>query len=169
MGFKPFAVTLIFDLQAVYFFWTSLRWSFMDVQMCLIKLIGLGKAQLSVEDLAAHSAWQVVIRLKKLPKELWDRTVARPRCGKGSNRISAALKVSKSTVASIILALQVFGTTRTLLEAKLSHRGRGTSVRGSSTKSTQSRQPRRSLMAEWSAGSISSVQVIRKAAQCLPK
>lgn len=166
MGFKSFAVTLIFDLQAVYFFWTSLRWSFMDVQMCLIKPIGLGKAQLSVKDLAAHSAWQVVIRLKKLPKELRDRTVARSRCGQGFNRISAALKVSKSTVASIILALQ---TTRTVLEAKLSHRGRGTSVRGSSTKSTQSRQPRRGLMAEWSAGSLSSAQVIRKAAQCLPK
>ena len=73
------------------------------------------------------------MRLKELPKELRDRIVARHRSGQGYKRISAALKVPKSTVASIILKWKKFGTTRTLPRpghpAKLSNRGRRALVR----------------------------------------
>ena len=74
-----------------------------------------------------------IMRSKELPKELRDRTVARHRSGHGYKRISAALKVPKSTVASIILKWKKFGTTRTLPRpghpAKLSNRGRRALVR----------------------------------------
>uniref|UniRef100_A0A7N8XI44 Transposase Tc1-like domain-containing protein n=1 Tax=Mastacembelus armatus TaxID=205130 RepID=A0A7N8XI44_9TELE len=74
-----------------------------------------------------------IMRSKELPKELRDRTVARHRSGQGYKRISAALKVPKSTVASIILKWKKFGTTRTLPRpgrpAKLSNRGRRALVR----------------------------------------
>ncbi len=62
----------------------------------------------------------------------------RQNCGKaqiwqGYKKISAALKVPKSTVASIILKWKTFGTTRTLPRAgrlaKLSYRGRRALVR----------------------------------------
>ncbi|KAL0162276.1 hypothetical protein M9458_041672, partial [Cirrhinus mrigala] len=59
--------------------------------------------------------------------------VARHRSGQGYKKISAALKVPKSTVASIILKWKTFGTTRTLPRAgrpaKLSYRGRRALVR----------------------------------------
>ena len=59
--------------------------------------------------------------------------MARHRSGQGYKRISAALKVPKSTVASIILKWKKFGTTRTLPRpgrpAKLSNRGRRALVR----------------------------------------
>jgi len=55
-----------------------------------------------------------IMRSKELLKELRDRIVARHRSGHGYKRISAALKVPKSTVASIILKWKKFGTTRTL-------------------------------------------------------
>ncbi len=59
--------------------------------------------------------------------------MARRRSGQGYKNISAALKVPKSTVASIILKWQTFGTTRTLPRAgrpaKLSYRGRRALVR----------------------------------------
>ncbi len=59
--------------------------------------------------------------------------VARHRSGQGYKNISAALKVPKSTVASIILKWKTFGTTRTLPRAgrpaKLSYRGRRALVR----------------------------------------
>ncbi|KAI3374191.1 hypothetical protein L3Q82_006043 [Scortum barcoo] len=55
-----------------------------------------------------------IMRSKELPKELRDRIVARHRSGQGYKRISAALKLPKSTVASIILKWKKFGTTRTL-------------------------------------------------------
>uniref|UniRef100_A0A9J8BXV5 Tc1-like transposase DDE domain-containing protein n=1 Tax=Cyprinus carpio carpio TaxID=630221 RepID=A0A9J8BXV5_CYPCA len=51
----------------------------------------------------------------ELPEELRDRIVARHRSGQGYRKISAVLKVSKSTVASIILKWKTFGMTRTLL------------------------------------------------------
>ena len=55
------------------------------------------------------------------------------RSGQGYKRISAALKVPKSTVASIILKWKKFGMTRTLPRpgrpAKLSNRGRRALVR----------------------------------------
>ena len=74
-----------------------------------------------------------IMRSKELPKELRDRIVARHRSGQGYKIISAALKVPKSTVASIILKWKKFGTTRTLPRpgrpAKLSNRGRRALVR----------------------------------------
>ncbi|CAM4732966.1 unnamed protein product [Leuciscus chuanchicus] len=74
-----------------------------------------------------------IMRSKELPEELRDRIVARHRSGHGYKNISAALKVPKSTVASIILKWKTFGTTRTLPRAgrpaKLSSRGRRALVR----------------------------------------
>uniref|UniRef100_A0A8C4TA54 Transposase Tc1-like domain-containing protein n=1 Tax=Erpetoichthys calabaricus TaxID=27687 RepID=A0A8C4TA54_ERPCA len=73
------------------------------------------------------------MRSKELPEELRDRIVARHRSGQGYKKISAALKVPKSTVASIILKWKTFGTTRTLPRAgrpaKLSYRWRRALVR----------------------------------------
>ncbi len=69
-----------------------------------------------------------IMRSKELPEELRDRIVARHRSGHGYKNISAALKVPKSTVASIILKWKMFGMTRTLPRAgrpaKLSYQGR---------------------------------------------
>ena len=74
-----------------------------------------------------------IMRSKELPKELRDRFVARHRSGQSYKRISVALKVPKSTVASIILKWKKFGTTTTLPRpgrpAKLSNRGRRALVR----------------------------------------
>ena len=53
-----------------------------------------------------------------------DRIVSRHRSVEGYQKMSAALKVPKNTVASIILKWKTFGTTKTLLAAKLSKRGR---------------------------------------------
>ena len=65
--------------------------------------------------------------------ELRDRIVSRHRSGEGYQNISAALKVPKNTVASIILKWKKFGTTKTLPRAgrpaKLSNRGRRALVR----------------------------------------
>ncbi|KAL0156514.1 hypothetical protein M9458_047760 [Cirrhinus mrigala] len=74
-----------------------------------------------------------IMRSKELPEELRDRIVARHRSGQGYKKISAAHKVPKSTVASIILKWKTFGTTRTLPRAgrptKLSYRGKRALVR----------------------------------------
>ncbi len=74
-----------------------------------------------------------IMRSNELPEELRDRIVARHRSGQGYKKNSAALKVPKSTVASIILKWKMFGTTRTLPRAgrpaKLSYRGRRALVR----------------------------------------
>ncbi len=74
-----------------------------------------------------------IMRSKELPEELRDRIVARHRSGQGYKKISAALKVPMSTVASIILKWKTFGMTRTLPRAgrpaKLSYRGRRALVR----------------------------------------
>ncbi len=74
-----------------------------------------------------------IMRSKELPEELRDRIVARHRSGQGYKKNSAALKVPKSAVASIILKWKMFGTTRTLptaaRPAKLSYRGRRALVR----------------------------------------
>ncbi len=74
-----------------------------------------------------------IMRSKELPEELRDRIVARHKSGQGYKKISAALKVPKGTVASIILKWKTFGTTRTLPRAgrpaKLSYRGRRALVR----------------------------------------
>ncbi len=74
-----------------------------------------------------------IMRSKELPEELRDRIAARHRSGQGYKNISAALKVPKSTVASIILKWKTVGMTRTLPRAgrpaKLSYRGRRALVR----------------------------------------
>ncbi|KAL0164461.1 hypothetical protein M9458_040214, partial [Cirrhinus mrigala] len=74
-----------------------------------------------------------IMRSKELPEELRDRIVARHRSGQGYKKNSAALKVPKSTVASIILKWKMFGTSRTLPRAgrpaKLSYRERRALVR----------------------------------------
>ena len=49
--------------------------------------------------------------------EIRDRIVSRHRSGEGYQNISAALKVTKSTVFSIILKWKKFGTTKTLPRA----------------------------------------------------
>ncbi len=98
------------------------------------------------------------------------------RSGQGYKKNSAALKVPKSTVASIILKWKTFGMTRTLPRAgrpaKLSYQGRRAqrSLWLSSrdafgrwekvVESQPSLQPStsRRFMAEWPDGSLSSVQ-----------
>ncbi len=74
-----------------------------------------------------------IMRSKELPEELRDRIVARHRSGQGYKKNYAALKVPKSTGASIILKWKTFGMTRTLSRAgrpaKLSYRGRRALVR----------------------------------------
>ena len=73
------------------------------------------------------------MRSKELSVELRDRVVSRHRSGKGYQNISAALKVLKNTVASIIIKWKKFGTIETLPRAghpaKLSNRGRKALVR----------------------------------------
>ena len=64
----------------------------------------------------------------ELSVELRVKIVSRHRSGEGYQNISAALKVLKNTVASIILKWKKFGTTKTLRRAgrpaKLSNLGR---------------------------------------------
>ncbi len=136
-----------------------------------------------------------IMRSKELPEELRDRIVARHRSGQGYKKNSAALKVPKSTVASIILKWKTFGTTRTLPRAgrpaKLSYRGRRALVREVKknpkitvlssrdafgrwekvVESQPSLQPStsRGFMAEWPDGSLSSVQDTWKPAWSLLK
>ncbi len=128
-----------------------------------------------------------IMRSKELPEELRDRIVARHRSGQSYKNISAALKVPKSTVASIILKWKTFGTTRTLPRAgrpaKLSYQGRRAqrSLWLSSrdafgrwekvVESQPSLQPStsRGFMAEWPDGSLSSVQDTWKPAWSLLK
>ena len=57
-----------------------------------------------------------IMRSKELPEELRDRTVVRHRSGQGYKRISNALKVPKSTVASIIFKWRKLRTIRTLAD-----------------------------------------------------
>ncbi len=136
-----------------------------------------------------------IMRSKELPEELRDRIVAKHRSGQGYKKNSAALKVPKSTVASIILKWKTFGTTRTLPRAgrpaKLSYRGRRALVREVKknqrslwlssrdafgrwekvVESQPSLQPStsRGFMAEWPDGSLSSVQDTWKPAWSLLK
>ena len=67
------------------------------------------------------------MRLKELSVELWDSIVSRHRSGEGYQKTSAAWKVPKNTVATIILKWKKFGTTKTLPRAghpvKLSNLG----------------------------------------------
>ena len=78
-------------------------------------------------DSACQSKNQAM-KLKELSVELRNRIVLRHRSGEGYQNISAALKVPKNTVASIILKWKNFGTTKALPRAgppaKLSNQGR---------------------------------------------
>jgi transposase len=72
------------------------------------------------------------MRSKELSVELRDRIVSRHRSGEGYQKMSAALKVPKNTVASIILKRKKFRTTtlpRAGRPAKLSNQGRRAFVR----------------------------------------
>ncbi|KAG2456859.1 TCB1 transposase, partial [Polypterus senegalus] len=73
------------------------------------------------------------MKSKELSVDLRDRIVSRHKSGEGYRKISAALKVLMSTVASIIRKWKKFKTTRTLPRAgwqsKLSDRGRRALVR----------------------------------------
>uniref|UniRef100_A0AAQ4R839 Transposase Tc1-like domain-containing protein n=1 Tax=Gasterosteus aculeatus aculeatus TaxID=481459 RepID=A0AAQ4R839_GASAC len=73
------------------------------------------------------------MKSKELSVDLRDRIVSRHRSGEGYRKISAALKVPMSTVASIIWKRRKFATTRTLPRvgrpARLSDRGRRALVR----------------------------------------
>uniref|UniRef100_A0A3B3QQY6 Transposase Tc1-like domain-containing protein n=1 Tax=Paramormyrops kingsleyae TaxID=1676925 RepID=A0A3B3QQY6_9TELE len=73
------------------------------------------------------------MKSKELPVDLQDRIVSRHKSGEGYRKISAALEVPMSTVASIIRKWKKFETTRTLPRAgrpfKLSDRGRRALVR----------------------------------------
>ena len=64
---------------------------------------------------------------KELSVEILDRIVSSHRSGEVFQNISAALKVPKNTVASIIVKWKKFGTTKTHPRAghpvKLSNRG----------------------------------------------
>uniref|UniRef100_A0AAZ3QHY7 Sleeping Beauty transposase HTH domain-containing protein n=1 Tax=Oncorhynchus tshawytscha TaxID=74940 RepID=A0AAZ3QHY7_ONCTS len=68
------------------------------------------------------------MRLTELSVDLRVRIVSRHRSEEGYQNISAALKVPKNTVASIILKWKKFGITKTLpragRSAKLSNLGR---------------------------------------------
>ncbi|KAJ8375604.1 hypothetical protein SKAU_G00061840 [Synaphobranchus kaupii] len=70
---------------------------------------------------------------KELSADLGNRIVSRHRSGEGYRKISAALQVPKSTVATIIRKWKKFGTTKNLPRpdrpAKLSNRGRRVSAR----------------------------------------
>lgn len=73
------------------------------------------------------------MKSKELSVDLRDRIISRHKSGEGYRKISAALKVPMSTVASIIRKWKKFGTTITLPRAgrpsKLSDRGRRALVR----------------------------------------
>ena len=70
------------------------------------------------------------MRLKELSVELRDRIVSRHRSGEGYQKMFAALKVLKNTVASIIIKWKKFGSTKTHPRAGCSaNRGRRALVR----------------------------------------
>uniref|UniRef100_A0AAZ3PYF7 Paired domain-containing protein n=1 Tax=Oncorhynchus tshawytscha TaxID=74940 RepID=A0AAZ3PYF7_ONCTS len=73
------------------------------------------------------------MRSKELSEELQDRIVSRHRSGEGYQNISAALKIPKNTVASILFKWKKFRTTKTLPRAghpaKLSDWGKRALVR----------------------------------------
>ena len=59
----------------------------------------------------AYQSTNQAMRSRELPAELRDRIVSRHRSRESYKIISAALKVSKSTVASMTLKWKKFGTT----------------------------------------------------------
>jgi transposase len=112
------------------------------------------------------------MRPKELFVELRDRMVSRHRLEEGYQNMSAALKVPKNTVTSIILKWKKFGTTKTLPRAgrpaKLSNRGRRAFVKDVTKNSmvtlTELGEPslqhstNQAIMVEWPDRSHSSVK-----------
>ncbi|CDQ64223.1 unnamed protein product [Oncorhynchus mykiss] len=104
------------------------------------------------------------MRSKELSVELRDRIVSRQRSGEGYQKYSAALKVPKNTVASIIHKWEKFGTTKTLPRAgrpaKLSNRGRRALVRENLPEGQPSLQhsTNQAFMVEWPDGGYTSVK-----------
>ena len=89
---------------------------------------------LSIEGPPVDSACQSTnqaMKSKELSVDLWDRIVSRHRSGEGYRKMSAALKVQMSTVASIIRKSEKFGTIRARFGtlAKLGDRRRRALVR----------------------------------------
>uniref|UniRef100_A0AAZ3PI20 Sleeping Beauty transposase HTH domain-containing protein n=1 Tax=Oncorhynchus tshawytscha TaxID=74940 RepID=A0AAZ3PI20_ONCTS len=84
------------------------------------------KNNFNTSDSASQSKNQAM-RSKEMSVELRDRIVSRRRSVEGHQNISAALKVPKNTVASIILKWKKIGSTKTLTRAgrmaELSNRG----------------------------------------------
>ncbi len=102
---------------------SSLRWfyTFIWVQLCLIitDWTWLGKPHtvyIRPYSSQCMSGQMRIMRSKELPEELRDRIVARHRSGQGYKKNSAALKVPKSTVASIILKWKTLGQPEPYLE-----------------------------------------------------
>ena len=82
----------------------SLDWTwFGKAHICLYK-----EPQLTLQSKTQ------AMRSKEFSVELRDRIMSRHRTGEGYQNISAALKVPKNTMASIILKWKKFGTTKTL-------------------------------------------------------
>ena len=120
------------------FHWSSLRFLQLDLSPLVVNSVDwtwFGKAHTGlymVPQLTVHFRAQTKPS-KELSVDRRDRIVSRHRSGEGYRKMSAALKVPMSTVASIIHKWKKFGTTRTLPRvgslAKLSDRGRRASVR----------------------------------------
>jgi hypothetical protein len=81
------------------------------------------------------------MRLKELCVKLRNRIVSRHRSGEGYQNNSAAFKVPRNTVASVILKWKAFGTTKTPpragRQAKLSNRGGNQEPDGHSDKTPE--------------------------------
>ncbi|MFV1202187.1 hypothetical protein QML15_27465, partial [Klebsiella pneumoniae] len=60
------------------------------------------------------SKFKPSMKTKELSVDLRDRIVSRHKAGEGCRKISAAMKVPISTVASITCKWKMFGITRTL-------------------------------------------------------
>ena len=138
---RHFAMRIKIELRCILFLYIVLEmflqlvWSPPVVN--LIDWTWFGKAHTCLYkgptvDSACQSKTQIM-RLKELSVELWDRIVSRQSSGEGYQKMSAALKVPKNTVASILLKWKKFGTTNTLPRAgrpgKLSNRRRRALVR----------------------------------------
>ncbi len=114
--------THIFNSGAVHFFWSSLRWFYTFIESSCVDYTDwtwLGKPHTCLYktlQLTVHVRAMRIMRSKELPEELRDRIVARHRSGQGYKKMSAALKVPKSTVASIILKWKTLGRPEPFIE-----------------------------------------------------
>jgi hypothetical protein len=104
---------ILFTLTILEMF-LQLDWSSPVVNLHDLDMICLYKGP--TVDSACQSKNQAR-RSKELSVELQYRNVSRHRSGEGYQTLSAALKVPKNTVASIILKWKKFVTTKTLPRA----------------------------------------------------